>query len=439
LHRSDLLLQLMTSHEVLAISGTHGKTTTTSLMIHLFKEAGWDPAFAVGGMMKGIEMNSSDGKGQYFVAEADESDGTFLKYNYHSAIITNIDTDHLAHYGTWDNLVASFSQFAKKAKTANRLFYCIDCPTLEKLKPQGISYGFSEKAELQGSHFRQDGFSVTFDASFQGKCYRDITVALTGYHNAQNALAVFGLALSLGLSEEKIRHGFANFSGVKRRMDKKGQVTSISVFDDYAHHPTEIRATLSALRAAVKEKRIIAVYQPHRYSRMKYVMDELDGIFEQADCVVVTDLYSANEAPVAGVSTEQVIKNLQKSHVIPVLYIPRAQLVHQLHELLRPHDVVITMGAGDITKVGGELVAELQKRAPKKFRVGILFGGMNCEHEVSCNSAKTFVKHLDPDLYDVHCFQIGLNGCFQKASNELQPTSCNDSIITPELFSELLL
>jgi len=434
LHRSDLLLELMEKHKVLAISGTHGKTTTTGLLTHVLKTAGWDPAFMVGGMIKGIDVNASDGKSEYFVAEADESDGTFLKYNYHAAVVTNIDTDHLAHFGSWENLKKGFQEFFAKAKTPRSLFYCIDDATLRSMNLQGVSYGFSEDAEYRIENFQQTDFRISFDLG----PYKNIEVALTGKHNALNSASAFALALSLGVPEDKIREGMSTFPGVKRRMDKKGSVGEVLVLDDYAHHPTEIKVTLKAARNAAKERRLIAVYQPHRYSRMRYVMDELPGIFEQADIVVVTDLFTANEAPVEGVSTEHVLEILKKSHSIDIQYIPRKELVDGLHALVRPHDVVITMGAGDITKVGGDLVNKLTKEAPKKYRVGLLFGGMNCEHEISCRSAKNFVDNLNRDLYDLDCFKISLDGRFQRANQALEVVEEAASIMDAPVLQALL-
>ena len=437
LHRSDLLLQLMEQYKVVAIAGTHGKTSTTSLLIHTLKTAGFDPAFAVGGMMHGHETNAQDGKGEYFVAEADESDGTFLKYNYHSAIVTNIDTDHLVHYGTWEKLVSSFEEFMQKCSNARLLFYCQDDKTLAQLKFPGISYGFSQEAQLRASCFQQKGFNIFFDIHFEGKTYPKVDVKLTGKHNALNALAVFGLCLTAGVPESAIRTAFSTFSGVKRRMDKKGDSHSVLLFDDYAHHPTEVKVTLSAVRAAVNEKRVIAVLQPHRYSRMQYSMHEFHNVFDEADLVVVTDLFTANEMPIAGVSTESILAEIKKVNRTPIQYIPRAELVQGLHSLVRPHDVVITMGAGDVTKVGVELASLLQKNAPQKFVVGVLFGGMNCEHEISCISAKNITSHLNRDLYSVKAFQIGLDGRFRRCTEDLKPCEDANEVLSSELLADL--
>lgn len=360
LHRSDLLLKLMDAHKILAVSGTHGKTTTTSLLIHVFQTAGLDPSFAVGGVMMGLQINAAYGSGDYFIAEADESDGTFLKYPYDRAIITNIDNDHLAHYGSWENLVEGFKTFIKMAKAPDSLVYCLDDPTLAALEIQGTSYGFSEKADFCLSNFSQVGYEIVFDIQTANATYKEVRCKLTGRHNALNSTAVFALALACGISEEAIRKAFSTFGGVKRRLEKKGEAKGILAIDDYAHHPTEIRATLKAVKAANVDRPIVALFQPHRYSRMRYCMKDFDHIFESADLVVVTDLFTAKEAPVEGVSTEAIVQEIQKT-CKTCRHIPRATLVQEVAKILPQGAVVITLGAGDITKVGTELIEHVQR------------------------------------------------------------------------------
>jgi UDP-N-acetylmuramate--alanine ligase len=419
LHRSDLLKELMRSHQVLAVTGTHGKTTTSALLSHTLRSAGWDPAFAIGGMCGGLHAH--DGTGDYFVIEADESDGTFLKYDWTAAIITNIDSDHLAHYGSMEKLEEAFRSFAAKGRSEKALFYCYDDSRVRAQNFPGISYGFHEGADLRILSYSQRGFELTFDILFEGKCYRELELNLAGQHNVLNAAAVFGLAISLGVPEEAIRRSFKSFPGVKRRMDKKADIKSILIYDDYAHHPEEIEKTLHALRAAVLEKRIIAIFQPHRFSRMKHVMHEFDSAFHDADVVVVTDIFTASEKPVAGVTVEAILENIKKNFRGEVVYIERKKLSLELFCRLRPHDVLITLGAGDITKVGGELATLLEKKELKKYTVGVLFGGMNCEHEVSCRSAKNVVKGLLPALYNVKPFLIKLDGTMLRCNEAFEP------------------
>ena len=361
LHRSDLLLALMQEKKILAVTGTHGKTTTSSLMTHVFKTAGSDPAFAVGGVLNGLEINGAWGKGDYFIAEADESDGTFLKYPYFGAIVTNVDNDHLAHFGSWEALVDGFKTFLNRSNHPQFLIYCQDDPTLMGLKIPGTSYGFSEQADYHITNFRQSAWQITFDVQNKAKSYKDVVCSLTGRHNALNACAVFAMSLACGLDEQAIRKGLSTFNGVKRRLEKKGEASGYLAIDDYAHHPTEIKATLKALRAAVVNRGIVAVFQPHRYSRMRYVMNDFDNVFDDADLVVVTDLFTANEAPVDGVSTESIIEKIKKS-APNCLYLPRKTLVEALASHIPASSVLITLGAGDITKVGKEFIEHVQKQ-----------------------------------------------------------------------------
>ncbi len=360
LHRSDLLFSLMSEKKVLAVTGTHGKTTTSSLLTHVFCEAGKDPSFAVGGLLQGKEINASHGKSPYFIAEADESDGTFLKYYPEGAIVTNIDNDHLAHFGTWENLVEAFKTFTSRVKNKELLLYCKDDPTLQSLAVDGTSYGFTEGADFRITNFRQNGLQIIYDLEHRGTLYKDIICNLAGRHNALNSAAVFGLAFQVGIDPEDILKGLSSFNGVKRRLEKNGEANGITCFDDYAHHPAEIKATLKALRASVGDRSLVAVFQPHRYSRMRYVMKDFDNIFEDADIVVVTDLYTAKETPVPGVSTEAIIDEIKKTHP-NCIYMPRDKVVEELAASVPTTSVVITLGAGDITKVGKELIEHVQR------------------------------------------------------------------------------
>lgn len=438
LHRSDLLLALTQGKKILAVAGTHGKTTTTSLLIHVLTACGLDPAFAVGGVMHGLQSNASDGKGEYFVLEADESDGTFLKYPYAFAIVTNIDTDHLAHFKTMEHLKDAFQTFLKKSPNSKQLIYCIDDPILASMNVEGISYGFSEHADFRIQHFRQEGFQIVFDIHADGKTFKDITIPLTGKHNALNATAVFAKCYQLGVSVDSIKKALQTFSGVKRRMDKKADLNTVQIFDDYAHHPTEIDVTLKAIKTASYEKRVIAVFQPHRYSRMKYCMDTIGSAFSSADEIIVTDLYTANEEAVDRVSTETILANIVQGSSVPVHYFPRKNLAASLHTFLRPHDVMITLGAGDITKVGDELRDLLQKTPPKKYTVGIFYGGMSCEHEISCISAKSIIQNLHPDYYVPKYFYITKTGKFRIGSQDCPVLGDDEGEILPvHIFQEL--
>lgn len=228
MHRSDLLFHLMKGYKTLAVTGTHGKTTSSSLLTWVMKQTGKDPSFAVGGMISQLNSNAGYGVGDYFVAEADESDGSFLRYPPFGAIVTNIDTDHVNHYGSMDKLTEAFNHFLHQVENKDFLFWCGDDPRLQKIHPHGISYGYGKNCQVRLSQFIQKGWNISFNIDFNGKHYKEIQLPLIGRHHALNGAAVFCLALNLGLTEEEIRKAFLSFGGVKRRCEKRGISTSAS-------------------------------------------------------------------------------------------------------------------------------------------------------------------------------------------------------------------
>jgi len=362
LHRADLLAALAREKKLLMAAGTHGKTTTAALLAAALRESGAQPSFAVGGELKQYGTNALSGFGEHFVAEADESDGSFLKYHPYGAIITNIGSDHIDAFGSREELVGAFGKFIDRVEEERALFWCGDNMFLSELSPPGISYGFCDGCALRALNFKQEGWRLAFDAQFEGKVYRDIEAPLIGAHNALNLLAVFGMALCMGVEEEALRAALKNFGGVARRCDVK-EDGELMVVDDYAHHPTEISATLHAVRQAVDERRIIVAFQPHRYSRTRDCQGMYAGIFDEADEVLVTEIYGAGEEPIEGISHEEIIEESRQVSDIPCRHVPRKALLSTLAEMVRPHDVVVTMGAGDITCVGGALISEIKKKA----------------------------------------------------------------------------
>ncbi len=409
-HRSDLLHQIMQGYKPLVITGTHGKTTTTALLLAVLHHAGFDPPFAVGGIVKQFQTNAGQGKGDYFVAEGDESDGSFLKYSPFGAIVTNIDLDHMNYYQTEAALTEAFSRFIKNISSTKNFFWCGDDLRLSALNPLGISYGFGNACTLKIENFQQQGWGSKFDIVYEGNRYSAIRTPMTGRHNALNAAAVFGLALSIGAAENKIREAFGQFGGVKRRCDKKGEINNIEVYDDYAHHPTEIETTLQAIRQAVAEKRLIAVLQPHRYTRMQHCLGAFGQCLKDADEIIVTDLYEAGESPIPGVTTQAIFEEIKSSYTIPTHYVARNQLKPFLLKFAQPNDVIVTLGAGDITKVGSDLIAAWQEHPPQKLKICIFFGGQSVEHEISINSARFFLSCVKPNIYDVSAIAITKQG-----------------------------
>jgi UDP-N-acetylmuramate--alanine ligase len=351
IHRSEMLAELMVGSLPLLVAGTHGKTTTTSLLTHVAVSAGLKPSFAVGGVVANLESNGGHGEGNYFVAEADESDGSFLRYPAFGAIITNVDNDHLDHWKTESALIEGFHLFGSKIGSSDHLVWCGDDPILSKLKLGGISYGTNPTADLRINGIRQEGWKLKFDIFFEKKRVIDIELPLIGFHNALNGAAVFGLALRLGIPEAAIREAFLSFRGVGRRAERKGEVGGATVYDDYGHHPTEIATTLAAFKAASKGRLIVA-FQPHRYTRTRDCMEQFKSCFNAADCLVLTEIYSAGEAPIPGITTAALAERLDKQEIHQV---ERGKLAPFIRTLLRPGDTLVTMGAGDITKLGKEL------------------------------------------------------------------------------------
>lgn len=409
LHRSDLLKELMEGYYSLAVAGTHGKTTTSALLVHILTEAGYDPSYAIGGLLAG--ENGKWGGGKHFVAEADESDGTFLKYFPYGAIVTNVEKEHMDYYGTEENLHQAFRTFFSQVTSLEHLFYCGDDPLLSFLSQgRGISYGFNSHCQLRISSFVQTGWNIQFTISWKGKVYESIVAPLVGKMHALNISAAFGLSLSLGIEEDIIRQAIKTFSGVKRRLEKKGEVNNILFLDDYGHHPTEIRVTLAALKEAIGERRLIVLFQPHRYSRTKDLLSEFATSFERADLLYVTDIYAAQEAPLSDITPETLVKKIHERGTIPALYLPKTHYIEELKNVLRPHDVLITLGAGDITNFSYPLIAELEKNPPQKYRLGLLFGGKSAEHEISLRSARFVLDSLNPNYYEISFFGIDKKG-----------------------------
>lgn len=360
LHRSDLLHDLMYKNAALLVSGTHGKTTTSSLLAHLLMESRYNPSFAVGGIIKNCDTNGKYGIGPYFVAEADESDGSFLKYNPFGAIITNIDDDHYDYWRSKKALIEGFRQFANQISSPEHLFWCGDDERLRSLKLKGISYGFEEGNQLKVISFRQEGWKNLFDIQFENRRFSDIEVPLIGAHNVLNAAAVFGLGLRIHIPESNIRSAFASFQGIGRRTDFKGECQSISAYDDYAHHPTEIFATLRAIKHAIDRRRLVVAFQPHRYTRTRDCFAEFGPAFSSADCVILTDIYSAGEKPIEGINAPMLLKKIQESSPVDISYSNRKDLSGFICSILQKNDVLVTMGAGDITKIGPEVLARLK-------------------------------------------------------------------------------
>ena len=412
LHRSDLLGELLKQKKALQVTGTHGKTTTTALLSHVLMVANEDPSYAIGGHLQTLNMNGRKGTGRYFVVEADESDGSFIKSPSYGAIVTNCGKDHLSYWKTEMNLQEGFLTFFSNVE--RDLFWCKDDKNLSALNPPGFSYGFSEDADLRVHSFSQNKDGCNFSLCFQGKEYKEIFLPLYGKHNVLNAAGVFGLTLRLSIDEAKIRKGLSSFLGVRRRLEKKGEKHGVVCFDDYAHHPTEIKNTLSALSSFAYERRIVVLFQPHRVTRTQDFWKEFGPSLREADLVFITDIFDAGEAPINGITSQKLADEIGAN------YLPKKDLVKMLGKTLRPFDIFITIGAGDITEFGLPILEEVEK-VSFKYSLGVLSGGVSGEHEISRISAKNMIEKVERRFFKVNEFVISKQGFWGDSKKQKIP------------------
>ncbi|MBW0144402.1 UDP-N-acetylmuramate--L-alanine ligase [Sphingomicrobium clamense] len=376
--RSEMLAELMRMQQTVAVAGTHGKTTTTSMVAALLDAGGIDPTVINGGIINRYGSNARLGKSDWMVVEADESDGSFLRLDGTIAIVTNIDPEHLDHYGGFEEVKAAFCQFVENVPFYGLAVMCIDHPEVQNVIGQVQdrrirTYGFSAQADLRADNLQPKLGGTCFDVVHTDRdgnvhTMENIWVPIPGRHNVQNALAAIGAAMELGVSEEQIRDGFKSFDGVKRRFSKVGEVGGAVVIDDYAHHPVEIKAALQAARDAVPEGgRVIAVAQPHRYTRLRDLMDEFQTAFNEADIVMVTPVYEAGEDPIEGVGAKALVDGLRdRGHRMARTVEDEADLAEALRDIAAEGDIILCMGAGDITGWAARLAEGIeQARAAK--------------------------------------------------------------------------
>ncbi len=358
--RAEMLAELMRLKRTVAVAGTHGKTTTTSMIAAMLDAGGIDPTVINGGIINSYGSNARLGASEWMVVEADESDGSFLRLDGTIAVVTNIDPEHLDHYGSFDKVKESFVEFIENVPFYGAAILCIDHPEVQGIIPRirdrrVTTYGFSAQADVRGEAVTPHPSGNRFDVVVRerdGSTRRieGIELPMPGRHNVQNALAAVAVALEMGCSDETIQSGFTKFGGVKRRFTKVGEVGGASIIDDYGHHPVEIRAVLSAAREGVRG-RVIAVVQPHRYTRLASLMDEFQGAFNDADTVYVAPVYAAGEAPLEGVDAEALVAGLKaRGHRAAFTVADAQDLSRELAMTLQAGDMVVCLGAGDITK-----------------------------------------------------------------------------------------
>jgi UDP-N-acetylmuramate--alanine ligase len=354
--RAEMLAELMRLKTGVAVAGTHGKTTTTSLLGTVFKEAGYDPTVIIGGRLKSYGSNALMGQGEYLVAEADESDGSFLCLFPIMSIITNIEADHLDYYPDLASIEEAFVRFMNTVPFYGVNVACGDDPMVRKLLPRVkrsvVTYGLGEDNNLRGEILELGALS-RFAVHWKDEPWGEVSLAQPGKHNVLNALGVIGVCLQAGMSREQILQGLQRFGGVGRRLEVKGERDGILVLDDYGHHPTEFRVTLETLRSMYPGQRLVVVHQPHRFSRTKALFGEICRSFGLADILLVTEIYPASEDPIPGVDGSGLARGIRQVNRSQVDYCADFDAcLHSLREIARPGDVVLTMGAGPVWQVG---------------------------------------------------------------------------------------
>jgi len=365
--RAEMLAELMRVKSGLAVAGTHGKTTTTSILGAILSEAGLDPTVVIGGKVLGLGTNARLGLGEYMVVEADESDGTFLLLSPTIAVVTNIDPEHLDHYGSVERATDAFLEFVNRVPFYGLAVLCVDSPRVRALLPRVrkryVTYGLSPDAEVSARDLVVQGFETRFVVTLRGSDLGAVRIGMPGRHVAQNVLATVAAALELGVDFATVARALDGFSGIHRRFEVRGEAAGVTVIDDYGHHPEEIRVTLRAAREGLG-RRLLVAFQPHRYTRTRDLLDDFLAAFDDADVLFLTEIYAAGEDPIEGVSGASLAQALKaRGHADVRFVAAREELAARIAEEVRPGDVVLMLGAGDIVKLGDGVLAAIAARA----------------------------------------------------------------------------
>ncbi len=364
IRRAEMLAELMRLKYSVLVAGAHGKTTTTSMISTVLSRGGLDPTVVIGGRLNAWGTNAKLGTGDFMVAEADESDGTFLLLPPTIAVVTNIDLEHLDYYRDLDHIQETFLEFINKVPFYGQAVLCLEDANTQKILPRVtkrfVTYGFSSQADFQARDVRTQGLTTSYRAFYQGEALGEIEIRIPGRHNVLNSLAVLAVARELELAWPDIQAGLRDMTGVQRRFQIKGEANGVLVLDDYGHHPNEIRAVLETLADCFPTHRRLVVFQPHRYTRTRALLDEFARCFYQSDVLLMTDIYAASEKPIPGISGELLAQRIaahghQDLHYCPTL----EETLEKLRSLVVPGDVVITLGAGSIWQVGEALLEAL--------------------------------------------------------------------------------
>jgi UDP-N-acetylmuramate--alanine ligase len=369
--RAEMLAELMRLRYGIAIAGAHGKTTTTSMVALVFERAGLDPTAVIGGRLSALGSNARLGAGDYMVAEADESDRSFLMLSPAIAVITNIDREHMESYGTWDNLQQAFADFANKVPFYGAVIACADDEAVRGLLPQlrrrVMTYAIDRDADVVGRGVQLEAFGSRCSVSQRRAGAADaelgaLRLHVPGRHNVLNALAAVAVGLEAGIPFPRIASALEEFRGADRRFQTRGEAGGVLVVDDYGHHPTEIAAVLAAARAGI-DRRIVAVFQPHRYSRTAQLFEEFGHSFAGADRIVLTDIYAAGEAPIEGITGERLAESIRRAVSAPVDFVPSLEDVPRVVAgLVEPGDLVLTLGAGSIGSSGDGILEAIRRK-----------------------------------------------------------------------------
>lgn len=412
LQRAELLAQLVNQEVGITVAGAHGKTTTSSMASFLLMNAGMKPTTAIGGIV-GQGYNANLGIGRHFVAEVDESDGSFLHFKPHFSIITNIDAEHLDHYHTFENVQEAFARFVGCTAPNGVVIACGDDAILRRIVEQGgrrfTTYGFGDNNDWVARDIQCDAGGSSYECFHKGESLGRFALTVPGKHNVLNSLSIVALGHELKVEQGVIVQTLKAFQGVNRRFQKKGEVGGVLVVDDYGHHPTEIASTLQAAKA-FDRKRLIAVFQPHRYTRTRDLMDRFSDCFSLVDYLILLDIYPAGEKPIEGVTGETLFQKIRSQRQKNISYIKKEEVVDHLAKMVHAGDLVLTLGAGDVTALSDELVRKLEQRQGLEGTgflrvrsrseiealgtIGVIMGGCSSEREVSLRSGAAVVKAL---------------------------------------------
>jgi len=364
--RAEMLAELMRLKYGIAIAGAHGKTSTTSIVASILDKGDLDPTVVIGGKLKSISSNAILGQGDFIVAEADESDGSFLKISPTIAVVTNIDREHLDFYQDLDAIKKVFLSFINKIPFYGLAILCLDNEPIQDLIPKitkrYTTYGMSSQADLQARNVVMEGLKTRFCVYHQGEKLGEVVLNLPGIHNVYNAMASIAVGIEIDIPFDIIKHALEALQGVQRRLEIKGETKGITIVDDYGHHPTEIKTTLYAVKECWPDRRIVVVFQPHRYTRTKALFDDFTRTFYQSELLLVLPIYSAGEKEIKGIDSIALYEGIKMYGHKEVIYVEGfKKAVSYLKEILKEGDVLITMGAGDVWKVGEQILSELER------------------------------------------------------------------------------